>query len=92
MEGIEEYGSWAIWLCVISVIYASFMAIAQTRLKLLLAWSSVAHLGLMTAGILSLNVQGIQGAVFEMLSHAILSAGLFYVYHITVNRVGHDNF
>lgn len=92
MEGIEQYGSWAIWLCVISVLYASFMALAQTRFKMLLAWSSVAHLGLMTAGILSLNIQGIQGAVFEMLSHAILSAALFYVYHITVKRVGHDRF
>jgi NADH-quinone oxidoreductase subunit M len=92
MEGIEQYGGWAIGLSVISVLYASFMALAQTRLKMLLAWSSVAHLGLMTAGILSVNIQGIQGAVFEMLSHAILSAALFYVYHITVKRTGHDKF
>lgn len=92
MEGIEQYGSWAIWLSVISVIYASLMALAQTRFKMLLAWSSIAHLGLMTAGILSLNIQGIQGAAFEMLSHAILSAALFYVYHITEKRTGHDRF
>ncbi len=92
MEGIEQYGDWAIGLSVVSVLYASFMALAQTRFKMLLAWSSVAHLGLMTAGILSLSIQGIQGAVFEMLSHAILSAALFYVYHITVKRIGHDRF
>jgi NADH-quinone oxidoreductase subunit M len=89
-DGVSEYGHWAIGLCAISVVYASMMAITQKRYKLLLAYSSVAHVGLLAAGLLSNNIQGIQGGVMEMLSHGILTAGLFFVVDILESRMGHD--
>jgi NADH-quinone oxidoreductase subunit M len=89
-EGVTEYGTWALVLSAISVLYASGMAIAQQRYKLLLAWSSIAHLGVLSAGILSGNAQGLQGGVMEMLSHGILSVALFFVYDIIESRLNHD--
>lgn len=89
-EGVAEYGSWALALSAFSVLYASWMAISQKRMKLLLAWSSVAHLGVLSAGILSGTVQGVQGGVFEMFSHGILTVGLFFVYDIIQRRMGTD--
>lgn len=90
-EGISEYGTWALVASAISVLYASCMAIAQQRYKLLIAWSSIAHLGVLSAGILSGNAQGLQGGVMEMLSHGILSVALFFVYDILEQRLNHDN-
>lgn len=89
-EGVADYGSWALILSAIGVIYASCMAIVQKRFKLLIAWSSIAHLGVLSAGILSGNAQGLQGGVFEMLSHGILVVGLFFVYDIIESRMQHD--
>jgi len=89
-DGVSEYGTWAMYLSAFSVVYASAMAIAQKRYKLLIAYSSIAHLGLLAAGILSGNSQGVQGGVFEMLSHGILSVGLFFVYDIIETRMKHD--
>ncbi|MFN0033344.1 MAG: NuoM family protein [Flavobacteriales bacterium] len=89
-EGVAEYGDWCLALCAISVVYASCMAIVQKRYKLLIAYSSIAHVGLLAAGILSGNAQGIQGGVVEMLSHGIIGVGLFFVYDIIASRMGHD--
>ncbi len=89
-EGIAEYGGWCLALCAISVVYASCMAIVQKRFKLLIAYSSIAHVGLLSAGILSGNAQGMQGGVMEMLSHGIISVGLFFVYDIIASRMHHD--
>ncbi len=89
-EGVAEYGTWALVLSAISVLYASGMAIVQKRYKLLIAYSSIAHLGVLSAGILSGNAQGIQGGVMEMLSHGILAVGLFFVYDILESRMHHD--
>lgn len=90
-DGVAEYGTWALALSAFSVIYASALAITQKRYKTLIAWSSIAHLGVLSAGILSGNIQGIQGGVFEMLSHGILSVGLFFVYDIIESRMKHDD-
>ncbi|MEY3398184.1 MAG: hypothetical protein RL220_778 [Bacteroidota bacterium] len=90
-EGVEDYGSWAIALSVVSVVYASAMAIAQKRYKLLIAYSSIAHVGIISAGVLSGNTQGIQGGLIEMLSHGILAVGLFYVYDILTSRLNSDD-
>ncbi|MFM7310455.1 MAG: NuoM family protein, partial [Flavobacteriales bacterium] len=91
-SGVADYGSWALALSAFSVLYASWMAISQKRMKLLLAWSSVAHLGVLSAGILSGTVQGVQGGVFEMFSHGVLTVGLFFVYDIIQRRMGTDEF
>jgi len=89
-QGIKEHGQWAVVLSVISIIYASLMAISQKRLKLLIAYSSVAHVGMIAAGLLSNTEQGTVGGYFEMFSHGLLAIALFAVYTIIENRVGHD--
>ena len=66
-------------LSVVAVIYTSLVALAQEDMKKLIAYSSVAHMGVVTIGIFTFNVQGIQGALFQMLSHGIVSGALFLV-------------
>jgi NADH-quinone oxidoreductase subunit M len=88
--GIAEHGQWAVVLSVISVIYASLMALTQKRLKMMIAYSSVAHVGMISAGILSNTDQGTVGGLFEMFSHGILAVAMFTAYEIIVARIGHD--
>ncbi|MBI5917207.1 MAG: NADH-quinone oxidoreductase subunit M [Bacteroidetes bacterium] len=87
-QGVAEYGIWAVGLSVISILYASFISIVQKDYKRLIAFASIAHVGLISAGLLSANVQGIQGGLVEMLSHGINTVGLFFVYDIIVTRTG----
>ena len=86
--GLHEYGYIAVGLSVISVIYASCISIVQKDYKYLIAYASIAHVGLISAGILSANSQSLQGAMMEMLSHGINTIGLFFVYDIIVLRTG----
>lgn len=86
--GAAAYGNIPIALSVIGIIYASFICIVQTDYKKLIAYSSIAHIGLISAGLLSANVQGWQGGLMEMLSHGINSIGLFFVYDIIYTRTG----
>lgn len=65
------------WLSVIAVVYTSLVALVQEDMKKLIAYSSVAHMGFVTIGIFTLTQQGIEGAMFQMLSHGIVSAALF---------------
>lgn len=88
--GVYDLAGWAFALCAISIVYASLMAIAQKRYKLLIAYSSVAHVGLIAAGVMSGTAEGIQGGLFEMVSHAVIGVGLFFVYDIFEQRYGHD--
>lgn len=88
--GIAEHGQWAVVLSVISVIYASLMAMTQKRLKLMIAYSSVAHVGMISAGLLSNTDQGTVGGIFEMFSHGILAVAMFAAYEMIESRVGHD--
>lgn len=76
-EASFYFADFIIWLSAIAVIYGSFVAIAQTDMKKLIAYSSVAHMGFVTAGIFSMTYAGIRGAVFQMVSHGIVSSGLF---------------
>jgi NADH-quinone oxidoreductase subunit M len=64
-------------LGVVAVIYISFVALAQTDMKRMVAYSSVAHMGVIIIGIFTFTVEGIEGALFQMLSHGIVIAGLF---------------
>ena len=66
-------------LSVIAIIYTSLVALVQTDMKKLIAYSSVAHMGFVTIGLFSFNQQGIDGAVFQMVSHGFISAALFLV-------------
>ena len=74
-------------LSVVAVIYTSLVALAQEDMKKLIAYSSVAHMGVVTIGIFTFNVQGIQGALFQMLSHGIVSAALFLVVGVVYDRI-----
>ena len=74
-------------LGVIAVIYTSLVALAQTDMKKLIAYSSVAHMGVVVIGIFTFNAQGIQGALFQMLSHGIVSAALFLCVGVVYDRI-----
>jgi NADH-quinone oxidoreductase subunit M len=87
-EGISEYGQIGIVLSVISIIYASCISIVQKDFKYLIAYASIAHIGLISAGIFACNIKSLQGSLIEMLSHGINTVGLFIVYDIIYNRTG----
>jgi len=74
-------------LSVIAVVYTSFVALAQEDMKKLIAYSSVAHMGVVTIGIFTFNEQGIQGALFQMLSHGIVSGALFLIVGVVYDRI-----
>jgi NADH-quinone oxidoreductase subunit M len=74
-------------LSIVAVIYTSLVALAQQDMKKLIAYSSVAHMGFVTAGIFAPNLQGIQGAIFQMLSHGIVSAALFLCVGVVYDRM-----
>ena len=74
-------------LSVIAIIYTSIVALRQTDMKKLIAYSSVAHMGFVTMGIFSLNQQGIDGAIFQMISHGFISAALFLIVGVIYERM-----
>ena len=74
-------------LSIIAVIYTSLVALAQEDMKKLIAYSSVAHMGFVTAGTFTFTVQGIEGAVFQMLSHGVVSAALFLIVGVVYDRM-----
>jgi NADH-quinone oxidoreductase subunit M len=86
--GIAEWSWLAMGLSIIGIVYASAMAIAQKDFKRLIAYSSIAHVGLIAAGIFSMNMMGLQGAVFQMLSHGVNAVGLFFIADILIVRYG----
>ena len=83
---VEKYGMVAIILSVIGIVYGSIIAIQQKDMKRLIAYSSFAHVGLMAAGIFSGNIDGIQGALIQMLAHGINVIGLFFIVEIIQQR------
>lgn len=85
-QGVTEWGFTAIMLSVVGIIYASMIAINQKDFKRLIAYASIAHVGLISAGLLTLNKIGLQGALIQMISHGILAFALFYISEIISNR------
>lgn len=75
-------------LAVFGIIYASIIAVKQTDIKRLVAYSSIAHVGLIAAGILAWNKVGVQGGVLQMLNHGINVVGLFFVVDMLERRLG----
>lgn len=75
------------WLSVIAIVYGGFTALAQTDLKKLVAYSSVAHMGFATLGIFALNKAGLEGAVLVMINHGITTGALFIVVGIIYERL-----
>lgn len=74
-------------LSVIAIIYTSLVALAQEDMKKLIAYSSVAHMGYVTMGIFTFTHQGVDGAIFQMLSHGIVSAALFLCVGVIYDRM-----
>ena len=86
--GAEIWGNAAIILSVTGIVYASCIAIVQKDFKRLIAYSSIAHVGLISAGILTANIQGVQGAMIQMLSHGVNVIGLFFIVDLIQTRTG----
>jgi len=74
-------------LSIIAIIYTSLVALMQEDMKKLIAYSSVAHMGFVTLGIFTFTKQGIEGSIFQMLSHGIISAALFLCVGVLYDRV-----
>ena len=74
-------------LSIIAVIYTSLVALAQEDMKKLIAYSSIAHMGFVTIGTFTMTTQGIEGAIYQMLSHGVVSAALFLIVGVIYDRI-----
>jgi NADH-quinone oxidoreductase subunit M len=83
----EIWAPFVFWLSAIAIVYTSLVALAQTDMKKLIAYSSVAHMGYVTMGIFAANQQGIDGAIFQMLSHGFISGALFLCVGVIYDRM-----
>jgi len=80
--------AWLVFtLSVIAIIYTSLVAMMQKDMKKLIAYSSVAHMGFVTMGIFAANAQGLEGAIFQMLSHGLVSGALFLCVGVVYDRM-----
>jgi NADH-quinone oxidoreductase subunit M len=75
------------WMSAIAIVYTSLVALVQEDMKKLIAYSSVAHMGYVTMGIFAANQQGIDGAIFQMLSHGFISGALFLCVGVIYDRM-----
>ncbi|QYK39902.1 MAG: NADH-quinone oxidoreductase subunit M [Paracoccaceae bacterium] len=76
-----------LWMSAIAVVYTSLVALAQEDMKKLIAYWSVAHMGFVTMGIFSANQQGLDGAMFQMISHGLISGALFFCVGVIYDRM-----
>lgn len=82
-----EFAPYVINLSIFAIIYASLVALAQNDMKKMIAYSSVAHMGYVTAGLFVMNMRGYEGAMMQMVSHGLISAGLFFVVGMLYDRM-----
>jgi NADH-quinone oxidoreductase subunit M len=82
----NEFAPWIALLAVIGIVYGALVAMVQPDMKKLVAYSSVSHLGFVVLGICAMNVQGVQGAVYQMLAHGISTGGLFLIVGMLSDR------
>ena len=85
--GSEVMTPLVLWLSAIAIVYTSLVALAQEDMKKLIAYSSVAHMGFVTMGIFAANQQGIDGAIFQMISHGFISGALFLCVGVIYDRM-----
>jgi NADH-quinone oxidoreductase subunit M len=83
----EMFAPFVFTLSVVAIIYTSLVALVQEDVKKLIAYSSVAHMGYVTMGIFSMNVQGIEGSIFQMVSHGFVSSALFLCVGVVYDRM-----
>ncbi len=85
--GAELLSGFVLWLSVIAIVYTSLVALMQEDMKKLIAYSSVAHMGFVTMGIFAFNQQGLDGAIFQMISHGFISGALFLSVGVIYDRM-----
>src|SRR5437762_3152600 len=83
----ERFAPLVFSLSVVAIIYTSLVALMQEDMKKLIAYSSVAHMGFVTMGIFAMNQEGVQGAIFQMLSHGLVSGALFLCVGVVYDRM-----
>ncbi|MEZ5806395.1 MAG: NADH-quinone oxidoreductase subunit M [Zhengella sp.] len=83
----EEFQSFVFTLSVVAIVYTSLVALRQEDIKKLIAYSSVAHMGYVTMGIFAMNTQGVEGAIFQMISHGFVSGALFLCVGVVYDRM-----
>jgi NADH-quinone oxidoreductase subunit M len=86
-EASAQFAPLIFVLSVVAVVYTSLVALAQEDMKKLIAYSSVAHMGVVTIGIFTFNQQGLSGALFTMLAHGVVSGALFLCVGVLYDRV-----
>jgi NADH-quinone oxidoreductase subunit M len=86
-QGAAVMTDFILWISVIAIVYTSLVALVQEDMKKLIAYSSVAHMGYVTAGIFAANQQGIDGAIFQMISHGFVSGALFLAVGVIYDRM-----
>jgi NADH-quinone oxidoreductase subunit M len=87
-EAMHDWAFVFVVLAVIGIVYASIIAVKQTDIKRMVAYSSIAHVGLIAAGVFAWNKAGLQGSVIQMLNHGINVVGLFFVVDLLEKRLG----
>jgi NADH-quinone oxidoreductase subunit M len=85
--GSDVMAPLVLWMSAIAIVYTSLVALAQTDMKKLIAYSSVAHMGFVTMGIFAVNQQGVDGAIFQMISHGFISGALFLCVGVIYDRM-----
>jgi len=85
-SGVQQWGTIAMILSITGIIYASILALKQKDLKTLIAYSSIAHVGLISAGLFANSAHALQGAAFQMLVHGINVIGMFYIIELIERR------
>ena len=86
-EASLYFADFVFFLSVVAIIYTSLIALVQTDMKKLIAYSSVAHMGFVTLGIFTATIQGVEGGIFQMLSHGLISAALFLCVGVVYDRL-----
>ncbi len=85
--GSEVMAPLVLWMSAIAIVYTSLVALVQEDMKKLIAYSSVAHMGFVTMGIFTANQQGVDGAIFQMISHGFISGALFLCVGVIYDRM-----
>ena len=85
-EAAARFGPWIAALAVIGILYGALVALVQKDVKSLVAYSSVAHLGFVMLGIVALNLQGMSGAVLQMVNHGLSTGALFLMVGLLYER------
>jgi len=85
-DAVERFVPWLAILALVGVVYGGLMALIQKDVKSLVAYSSVSHMGLIMLAVFALNIEGIQGAIYQMLNHGLSTGALFLIVGILYER------